>query len=110
MRQKTDRENRKHNMWKIILAILTLIFFAVLELGKHTVIGWILTAAVLCAFIFLRIKLPDGAGRGLRSLAWIGLPAVFAVILWISRPPVKPVPALERTSGQEAFCILRCFH
>ena len=86
-------------MWRIILAIVFLIFFAVLELGKHTILGWILTAVLLCTFIFLRGKVFIGSKWIIRLLLWIGMLAVFAGILWLSWPPVKAVPAVSGKTG-----------
>lgn len=82
-------------MWRIIFVLLALILIVLLELGKHTIIGWILAAIVFAAFYSLRSnKLKDG-GLGKRLLSWAGLLAVCAAVLLISWPPVKNVPAVE---------------
>ncbi len=81
--------------WRVCFGVLTALFAAVLELGKHTLAGWGIGAAVLGAFYALRAR--GGLkqkGRGVRLLSWGGLLAALAAVLWVSRPPVRPVPAV----------------
>ena len=99
MADKKVKKPSRGILWKVLLAIAALILFTVLELGKHTLWGWALAVLAIAAFIFLRVKKLKGKGRGVRLLAWLGLLAVFAVILWISRPPVKAVPAVAGKNG-----------
>ncbi|MBR6091087.1 MAG: carboxylesterase family protein [Anaerolineaceae bacterium] len=82
-------------LWIVILVILSLLFFAVLELGKHTLTGWILGAVLIAAFVFVRTKGLNSADTWMRCVGWIGLIAWGVIILWISKPPVKAVPAVE---------------
>ena len=72
---------------------------AVLELGKHTLLGWILAAAAVGAFVFFRIRFLNQARGWVRFLGWMALILVFALILMISWPPVKPVPAVSGKSA-----------
>lgn len=90
-KQKTSRGI----LWKVLLGIAVIVFAAVLELGKHTVFGWILTAVIVIAFIVVRKKL----GRSVRGFAWLGLLAAFACVLWISWPPYRAVPAVSDKSA-----------
>ena len=99
MADKKVKKPSRGILWKVLLAIAALILFTVLELGKHTLWGWALAVLAIAAFIFLRVKKLKGKGRGVRLLAWLGLLAVFAVVLWISRPPVKAVPAVAGKNG-----------
>ena len=48
----------------ILLAFAALIFFAVLELGKHTLIGWILTVLLISAYAVFRCTVLKQAGFG----------------------------------------------
>ena len=86
---------KRSSGWIVLLVVFALLFAAVLELGKHTVIGWILTAAAVAGFAVLRKTRLSEKKRGLRFLSWIALIALFAVILLVSWPPVKPVPAVS---------------
>lgn len=99
MKKNTNRKNGRGILWRILLIIAAIIFAAVLELGKHTILGWILTAIVILAFIIIRIWVLKGKGRLVRFLAWLALIAAFACILWISWPPYKAVPAVQGKSA-----------
>ena len=83
----------------ILLVIAAFIFFAVLDLGKHTLTGWILTAALIAAYIILRVKVLKGKRRLVRLGGWLCFIAAYAVILWVSWPPVRPVPAVSGKSA-----------
>ena len=85
-------------LWRALLALFSLLFLAVLELGRHTILGWALGIAAIALFALLRGRLLGRAGRLTRLLAWCGLFAAFAAILWVSWPPVKAVPAVEGRS------------
>ena len=100
-RMASDKKQHKSRgiLRKVLLVITALLMFAVLELGKHTLIGWGLAAAAIAAFVFLRVKVLRDRGRGLRFLSWIGLLAVFGLILRISWPPIRNVPAVAGKNG-----------
>ena len=83
----------------ILLIIFALLLFAVLELGKHTLAGWILAIIALAGFIFLRARFWADKPLSYRLLSWLALIAVSACILLISRPPVKAVPAVIGKNG-----------
>ena len=82
-------------LWRLLFAVGALIFFAVLELGKHTWLGWALGLLLLMGFYFLRAKKLKGAGRGKRFLCWLGLLGAMAAVLLVSWPPVRAVPAVR---------------
>ncbi len=84
----------------ILVALAVLLMCAVLELGKHTLLGWGLAALLIAGFILLKIRVLNAKKRGVRFLGWMGFFAVFAVILLVSWPPVQAVPALNgKTAG-----------
>ena len=93
-----DRKNRGI-FWRALLAVTAVIMLAVLELGKHTILGWGLTAVLLAGFFLLRSKILQKKGRFLRFGAWCGMLVLFAGILWISWPPVQAVPAVAGKTG-----------
>ncbi len=81
--------------WRILFALFALLFLAVLELSKNTVPGWILGIALLAAFYALRASKLSSSAFGLRLLAWLGMIALCAAVLFVTRPPVKAVPAVD---------------
>ncbi|MBQ9643551.1 MAG: carboxylesterase family protein [Lachnospiraceae bacterium] len=83
----------------ILLILFVLLLFAVLELGRHTLPGWILAIAAIAAFVFLRTRIWADKPLSIRLLSWLALIAVCACILLISRPPVKAVPAVIGKNG-----------
>ena len=90
---KQEKESQGR-LWRVLLGVVLVLMFAVLELGKHTLLGWTLTIAALAGFALLRGEGLARSGRWVRFAAWCGLLLVFAGILWISWPPVRPVPAV----------------
>ncbi len=101
MAERNKKETRAPGrvLWKVLLALFALVTAAALELGKHTLLGWGLFLAALAAFIFLRAKKLSGSRRLVRFAAWLGLFAVFAVILLVSQPPTRAVPAVQGKNG-----------
>ena len=85
--------------WRILFALAVLAAAAVLELGKHTVAGWILAAVLFAAYYFLRSKKWKGWKAGKKLLVQFGMLAGAAAVLWISWPPVQPVPAVKGKSA-----------
>ena len=85
--------------------IVFLLMLAVLELNKNTLLGFLLTIAATALFVFLRGR---AAGGGLRFLCWVGWIALFALILFLTWPPVKAVPAVEgKSAGRTQIITLR---
>jgi len=77
--KKTPRKTGKASrgiLWRVLLIIAAVMIAAVLELGKHTIHGWILAAIVICGFIIIRIKILKGSPRD-RHVS-----ARFALLLW----------------------------
>lgn len=85
-------------MMKILSAtILCLLSFSVLELNKNTLLGWLLNALALFACFALLPKLLKSGGffRSLLMLAVYLL--AFALIVFLTWPPVRPVPAVSNS-------------
>lgn len=79
---------------RIIAALVLIIMLAVLELNKNTVAGWVLAILAAAGFTVLRETALADKAWWVRGAGWIGWIAVFAVILIITYPPVKSVPAV----------------
>ena len=82
---------RKTGFW-IAFTLILLVMLALLELSKNTLMGFLLAALAAALFALLH---GAAEGKGKRALCWLGWLALFAGILFITRPPVRPVPALE---------------
>lgn len=93
------KKSKKGLLWWIVYALMALVLLAILELGKHTILGWALTLAALICFALLNRKKLRSSRRLVRLGTWCVFFLVFAGILWISWPPVRAVPAVEGKNG-----------
>ena len=84
-------KKRRIGFWIAFVPVL-LLMLALLELSKNTLWGFALTLLASAAFVRLHGKTE---GRGKRALCWLGLFALFAAILFLTRPPVRAVPATQ---------------
>ncbi|MBR4209609.1 MAG: carboxylesterase family protein [Lachnospiraceae bacterium] len=83
----------------IVFVLAALVIFALLELGKNTLLGWGLAILALAGYVFLRNRVLVSSGGFLRFLAFVGLIALLAGIFVVSAPPVKRVPAVQGENG-----------
>ncbi len=95
MNEKSKKRGAGKVFWRILFFLLIILYLAVLELGKNTLLGWGLAVIAAVSFYILRASKLASSGLGLRFLSWIGLFAVCALIFFVSKPPVKAVPAAE---------------
>jgi para-nitrobenzyl esterase len=84
--------NKRGPGFWIGFALTLLLMLALVELCKNTLWGFVLTALAAAAFVLLH-----GAAekKGRRALCWLGWLVLFAGVLFLTKPPVKSVPALE---------------
>lgn len=73
--------------------LITLLSAAVLEFNRNTLAGWVLFVLLACAFPYVFHRFLKN--RKLKAAGWFGYIALFALILFITRPPVKRVPAVS---------------
>lgn len=76
-------------------SLLFLIMLAVLELNKNTVLGFLLLLAVTVGFVVLFLKVLHGGKWYWKALGWLGWIGAFVLILLLTWPPMKRVPAYE---------------
>ena len=95
MKTNSEKKRSRGILWRILFFLLLLILFAVLELGKHTILGWILLVLVFAAFYVLRSTKLKEKNKGIRFLSWIALLILCGIVLWISWPPVRLIPAVQ---------------
>ena len=79
----------------VFLILFALVFFPILELGRNTLVGWILAAALCAGFLTLHGKVLSGKKAPLRLLSWLVFLALSAAVFRISVPPVRSVPAVD---------------
>lgn len=94
MKEKTNKRP-KHILFWIVSAFTALIYFAVLELSKNTVLGWILAAIAFGAMIFCEIKFLKEKKFLAHLGLWAALLAVLIAVSFISAPPYKRVAAVD---------------
>ncbi len=75
--------------------LLFLLMLAVLELNKNTILGFLLLIVVTVAFAVLFVKVLHGGKWYWKLLAWLGWIGAFVLILLLTWPPMKRVPAYE---------------
>lgn len=82
-------------LFALLFFVVALVDFSVLELGKNTLLGWILSVIAFLLFLYIyKIPLSDKS-NWFKFLAWIVLFAVLVVVGKISSPPVKAIPAVS---------------
>ncbi len=90
---------KKKKIGKIIFIVFVLIVFtlmlAVLELSKNTILGFIIITAITVGFISLFFKVLSSKKGVFKFLGWLLYLALFAGVLYFTKPPVKAVPAVN---------------
>ena len=84
-------KKRRIGFWIGFILVL-LVMLALLELCRNTLPGFILALLASALFVWLHGR---AAGKGKRALCWLGFFVLFAALLFLTKPPVKSVPALE---------------
>ncbi len=79
----------------IVTGLLFLVMAAVLELNKNTLLGFALLVAATVGFAVLFSKVLQGGKWYGKLLGYAGYLAAFALILFLTWPPTRPVPAYE---------------
>ena len=79
----------------IVLVLCAVIYFAILELGKNTLLGWCVALVLFAAYIALEIKVIKNKKWFVRLLAWVGFFISLGAAMIISQPPYKTVPAVD---------------
>lgn len=77
----------------IVGSLVFLIMLFILELNKNTVLGFLLLLAVTVGFAVLFVKVLHGGKWYWKALGWLGWIGAFVLILLLTWPPMKRVPA-----------------
>lgn len=95
-----------HIAYWIFYGIVTLLFGAVLELNKNTIIGWMLLVILAVIFpVLYMTKLSNGRWF-VKLIAWLAYFALFFGILLLTWPPVKAVPASDDPKPEQTGTIM----
>ncbi len=92
-------------IWRILFFILALVFLAILELNKNTIYGWVIAVIIFAFFYWFRSAKLKESGRWIRILSWLCLLVLCGVILWVSYPPYKRVPAVDVSNPQKTAVV-----
>ena len=79
----------------IVGALLLLLMLAVLELNKNTLLGFILLGVATVCFAVLYIRVLHDSKWYWRLPGWFGWIGAFLLIVNLTWPPMKKVPAFE---------------
>ena len=82
----------------VFSVLIALITAALLVLGRHTALGWVLALGAFGVFRFLRSVLKEKRAA-LRLAAWGALVLMLAGALAISKPPFRRAPAVTGANG-----------
>ena len=92
---KKEKKDKMSVFYIVVLAILAIIGFVILELGKNTLLGWGILLAGLVALIVLEGFATKKNGFFLHLLLCVCFIGVFALSFAVSQPPYKQVPAVD---------------
>ena len=94
-----EGKTKRRRVGGTILAVLVaLVAAALLELGKHTALGWVLAYGIFSVFCLLRRAL-QGKKPAVRLALWAGLFVLLVCAFAVSKPPYRAVPAVSGKSG-----------
>ncbi len=83
----------------IVLTLIAILFFALLELNKNAVWGWIVALVILAGFVFLHVTVLKNAKGILKALTFLPLIALLIAVLALTVGPVKRHPAVAGKNG-----------
>ncbi|MBQ7203956.1 MAG: carboxylesterase family protein [Eubacterium sp.] len=91
---KKDK-NKKPILFFVILILCAIVFFAVMELAKNTVIGWIVAAVLFVLYAVAEVKIIKDKKWYVRLLCRVCFFALLGGTMALTQPPYKCVPAVD---------------
>ena len=79
----------------VFFVLLNCLFTAVLELNKNTILGWVMLVTWMIVWLLFWHRRVRTIQWFVKGLAWISYIGVFALILRLTWPPVRAVPAVN---------------
>lgn len=105
-RVKNSEKSRSAVFW-ILFALAGLIFLALLELNKNTLLAWAVAIVLLALYSFVHQKYLRGKRFLLRMLSTLALLVLLIpVLLWVGTP-TKLRPGVEKSGGLTGVVSLR---
>lgn len=77
------------------IAILGIIYFGVLEINKHTLLGWVAAIVVTVAFLLLKKRLMRDTKGLIKCVYYVAYLALLLCALLISRPKERCIDAVK---------------
>ena len=99
MKDKTGKSKRTGKAWIIWGALILIIGLSLLELGQHRVFGWILFGTLSSIWLVIRIVYGHRMNGTIRRLMIPILIITTGVVLFVSRPVERAVPAVRGENG-----------
>ena len=94
------RKSRKPGIWFwIFFPLFSLLFLALLELNKNTLIGWAAAILLLVVYLILRKRFLLRKKGFIRFLAFLCLTALLLCVLFTTVGPVRLHPAVDGKNG-----------
>jgi len=94
-----EKKRSRGILWRILFVLVAVLAGAVLWLGKHTILGWVLAVLLFGGYYLIRSRCWSKWNTGRKLLVQAGMLCAFAVILWVSWPPVRLIPAVKGSSA-----------
>ncbi len=82
-------------LFAVLFILSFLIDFLFLILGKHTLIGIILSVLFFAGFLHFHNQFLLNRNTLIRLAGWLGLYVILFAVCFISRPPIRAVPAVS---------------
>ncbi len=93
--KKEKKKDMVSVFYIIVLAVIAILGFALLELGKNTLLGWGIVLAVLAGLIVLEVFVTKKNGFFIHLLTCVCFVSMISVAFAVSQPPFKQVPAVD---------------
>ena len=90
-----EKKRRLKIGFLLLFLLVSLICFALFELGRNTLWGWGLLLVILTAYFILQIKLLFRLSFAWRLLGFVDLLGLVALVFFLSGPPIRAVPAVR---------------
>lgn len=86
----------------LMIPLVSLLFFAVLDLAKNTLLGWLCAAAVIASLIIGRLLLRHYGrwNKGTGAASWLAALVLLVLVLLFTGPPYALVPAVANKNAE----------
>jgi len=78
-----------------LTCLFMILYFAVLELSKNVLAGWIASAVIFAVYIIFECRFTRGKKPWVSVAGWVCLAGLLMLVYRLSEPPYKAVPAVD---------------